>query len=100
MLALNNYLLLLSITIILTIFSIYYYMKLIKHIFFEPLSISNKNTTFFFVGTTLENTFLFFCAFLLLFGPVLLNFTTLSIFFSEIGAIIDFHYVIIYVKFF
>ena len=94
MLAFNNYLLLLSITIVLTIFSIYYYMKLIKHIFFEPLSISNKNTTFFFVGATLENSFLFFCAFLLLFGPILLNFTTLSIFFSELEGMIDFSLVI------
>ena len=74
----SNYILLLGITIFLTIFSIYYYVKLIKNIFFEPLNFLNNNTiTFYFSGNTLENSFLFLSSFLLIGGLILFDFNKL-----------------------
>ena len=77
-----NYILLLTTTIILTIFSIYYYIKLVKNIAFEykDLPIKNNSGIFYFIGKSLENSFLFVLASILIFG---------SIFFGPAIAMLD-----------
>ena len=70
-LANNNYIILLGITIFLTIFSIYYYIRLVKHIFFESQSIIYQDLpTYYFKNNEKENRFLLISAFLLISGSI------------------------------
>ena len=70
-LANNNYIILLAITIFLTIFSIYYYIRLVKHIFFESQSIIYQDLpTYYFKNNEKENRFLLISAFLLISGSI------------------------------
>lgn len=95
-LATNHYILLLAITVILTIFSIYYYIRLIKTIFFEPLQIKNKNKiTFYFGVNKLENIFLFVLAVLLIGGPVLIDFNKIITFFNLLQTICVANFILI-----
>jgi NADH:ubiquinone oxidoreductase subunit 2 (subunit N) len=66
------YVLLCGISIFLTIFSIYYYVRLIKHIFFEDIALPLINTRpiFYFKNTQNSALFLNLSTFILCFGPV------------------------------
>jgi NADH-quinone oxidoreductase subunit N len=70
---LNQYFVVLcGISIILTIFSIYYYVRLVKHVFFEDLNItvSNARPVFYFRSEKACTLFLNLSAFILYAGPL------------------------------
>jgi NADH-quinone oxidoreductase subunit N len=68
------YVVLCGISVIFTIFSIYYYVRLIKHIFFENYTLSNFNIKplFYFNEKTGISLFLIMSALLLGIGPVII----------------------------
>lgn len=73
---------LLAITIFLTIFSIYYYIRVVKSIVFEdPVLIYNNVPAYCFKNNGNENMFLLVSSFLLLTGPIFIY-----IFFNKIST--------------